>query len=150
LYLNKKRLKELIEVIHLITIFCSAGVDSTEEFDAIHSKKAWKLLDDYFIGQLRPDDASIVKVIENEEEKANVNALGQLVALDSKKKIPFTLSERIQLSPDSLLLRFKLQSPKHILVRNCISFHTYIKILQTLYKLVYITLHLIIISNFII
>jgi hypothetical protein len=99
-------------------------------------------LDDYFIGQLRPDNASVVKVIEKEVEKANVNALGQLVALDPKKKIPFTLSERIQLSPDSLLLRFKLQSPKHILVRNYISIDKYIKILQTMYKLVYICLYL--------
>lgn len=32
------------------SILISAGIDSTEEFEAIHSKKAWKLLDDFFIG----------------------------------------------------------------------------------------------------
>jgi nitrate reductase (NAD(P)H) len=107
------------------SILISAGVDSTEEFEAIHSKKAWKLLDDYFIGQLRPDDANIVKVVEKDDIPPAVNALGQLVALDPKKKLPFTLSERIQLSPDSLLLRFKLQSSKHVLVRLYI--YVYIK-----------------------
>lgn len=65
-------------------------------------------------GQLRPDDSSVVKVVE-ETARVITNSLGQLIALDPKKKLPFTLSERIQLSPDSLLLRFKLQTSKHVL-----------------------------------
>lgn len=36
------------------SILISAGTDCTEEFEAIHSKKAWKMLDEYLIGQLRP------------------------------------------------------------------------------------------------
>ena len=102
------------------SILISAGMDSTEEFDAIHSKKAWKLLDDYFIGQLTPaahkegDAASPTSVTEIAVVE-EMNDKGQPIALDPKKRIPFTLSERIVLSPDSLLLRFALQSPKHVL-----------------------------------
>ena len=36
------------------SILINAGTDSSEEFDAIHSLKAWKMLDKYYIGQLRP------------------------------------------------------------------------------------------------
>lgn len=101
------------------SILISAGIDTTEEFDAIHSKKAWKLLDDYYIGQLRPavaeGDISPTTVTAIPEEVHRVNANGDLLALDPKKKIAFTLSERIVLSPDSLLLRFALQTPKHVL-----------------------------------
>ena len=98
------------------SILISTGMDATEEFDAIHSKKAWKLLDDYYIGQLTPGDAttesaspvSVADVVE-------LNDKGEMIALDQKKRIAFTLTERIVLSPDSLLLRFALQSPKHVL-----------------------------------
>jgi nitrate reductase (NAD(P)H) len=40
------------------SILLSAGTDCTEEFEAIHSKKAWKMLDEYYIGQLRPDPST--------------------------------------------------------------------------------------------
>jgi len=36
------------------SILINAGTDSSEEFDAIHSVKAWKMLDKYYIGQLKP------------------------------------------------------------------------------------------------
>lgn len=36
------------------SILINAGTDCSEEFDAIHSIKAWKMLDQYYIGQLRP------------------------------------------------------------------------------------------------
>ena len=99
------------------SILISAGMDSTEEFDAIHSKKAWKMLDEYFIGQLTPADVKGVEAVTptSVTEVFEVNANGDMIALDPKKRIAFTLSERIVLSPDSLLLRFALQSPKHIL-----------------------------------
>ncbi|GAB2271981.1 Nitrate reductase [NADH] 1 [Dionaea muscipula] len=36
------------------SILINAGTDCTEEFDAIHSAKAQKLLEDYYIGELMP------------------------------------------------------------------------------------------------
>ena len=37
----------------------------------------------------------------------------ELIALNPKKKIPFKLVDKIQLSHNSRLFRFALQSPKH-------------------------------------
>ena len=102
------------------SILISAGMDSTEEFDAIHSKKAWKLLDEYYIGQLTPNgikgdvSPTTITLPAAETPVADVSG-GDLIALDPKKRIAFALSERIVLSPDSLLLRFSLQSPQHVL-----------------------------------
>ena len=94
------------------SILISAGTECTEEFEAIHSKKAWKMLDSYYIGQLRPEGVSTSAPAP---ATAPATSTGPLIALDPKKKIPFTLAKRIQLSPDSLLLRFNLQSPQHVL-----------------------------------
>ena len=34
------------------SILITAGQDCTEDFEALHSSKAWKLLDEYYIGEL--------------------------------------------------------------------------------------------------
>jgi nitrate reductase (NAD(P)H) len=34
------------------SILINGGMDSTEDFEAIHSQKAWGLLDEYYIGDL--------------------------------------------------------------------------------------------------
>lgn len=39
------------------SILINAGSDCSEEFDAIHSLKAWKMLDKYYIGQLRKGES---------------------------------------------------------------------------------------------
>ena len=98
------------------SILISAGTDCTDEFGAIHSQKAWKMLDDYYIGQLRPEGAAAVAApAAPTAATAAAPATGPLVALDPKKKIAFTLTQRVELSPDTLLLRFGLQSPQHVL-----------------------------------
>lgn len=38
------------------SILLASGMDSTEDFDAIHSSKAKKMLEDYYIGDL--DDSA--------------------------------------------------------------------------------------------
>ncbi len=102
------------------SIMINAGKDCTEEFEAIHSKNAWKMLSDYYIGQIRPsdkdDDVDDDAISTNESvDTGIIDENGNMIALDPKRRIPFKLSERIVLSPDSLLLRFGLQSPKHVL-----------------------------------
>jgi hypothetical protein len=72
------------------------------------------MLDDYFIGQLRPEGAAAATAAPAAPVAVAVPA-GPLLALDPKKKIPFTLTKRVELSPDTLLLRFGLQSPQHVL-----------------------------------
>lgn len=106
------------------SILLNAGTECTEEFDAIHSKKAWKMLEEYFIGQLRPEGADS-EVTEDGDSgtdseastpSAEADGVGkQLIALNPRQRIPFRLIQRDVLSSDSLRLRFALQSPKHIL-----------------------------------
>jgi nitrate reductase (NAD(P)H) len=92
------------------SIIINGGADSTEDFDAIHSQKAHKMLERYFIGKVDPTSKS-----DQVEEKEQVNEAGFKVALDPKKKIAFQLREKIVLSRDSFLLDFALQSPEHVL-----------------------------------
>ena len=86
------------------------------------------MLEDYYIGQLKPEGADIATTttasttsttVKGGDATTNgvVGAVGKdkLLALDPKKRIAFTLAKRVQLSPDSLLLRFNLQSPQHTL-----------------------------------
>ena len=39
------------------SIMINAGVDSTEDFEAIHSQKAWKQLEEWYIGDVDPNSA---------------------------------------------------------------------------------------------
>ena len=90
------------------SILIMAGQDSSEDFEAVHSKKAWKLLEQYYIGQLRPSTAAVLL-----ETSVRDLANGPLIALNPKLRIPFTLIERKILSHDSIRMKFALQSPKH-------------------------------------
>eukprot|EP00897_Mesotaenium_endlicherianum_P010740 jgi/Mesen1/9695/ME000069S09098 len=133
------------------SILINAGMDATEEFDAIHSSKAKAMLEDYLIGELTtlehldsktPDVslrgassalASLAEMAEVEEKEAEAEAeaanaaaaaeaakvVARPVALDPKKRIPFTLIEKHELSPDTRRFRFALQSPEHILGLPC-------------------------------
>ena len=96
------------------SIILAAGTDATQEFEAIHSKKAWKQLEQYYIGELRPSDpasdASTVVSSTASEDEAD-----SFIALNPRKKIPFKLIGKELLSPDSYRLRFGLQSAEHVL-----------------------------------
>merc|ERR1719311_1619337 len=35
------------------SIMISAGLEATDDFEAVHSKRAWEMLDDHYIGPLR-------------------------------------------------------------------------------------------------
>ena len=51
--------------------------------------------------------------VTRQEDKAGTAKETELVALNPKKKIPFALSEKIELSRNTRLFRFALQSPRH-------------------------------------
>eukprot|EP00401_Gymnodinium_catenatum_P060232 CAMPEP_0117529876 /NCGR_PEP_ID=MMETSP0784-20121206/38056_1 /TAXON_ID=39447 /ORGANISM="" /LENGTH=48 /DNA_ID= /DNA_START= /DNA_END= /DNA_ORIENTATION= len=34
-----------------------AGMEATDDFEAVHSKNAWDMLEDYYMGPLRKGDA---------------------------------------------------------------------------------------------
>jgi len=92
------------------SILMNAGTDTTEEFDAIHSQKAQKLLEDYYIGDLVAGDSGVAgsSPVSSEAEQEE-----DLVALNPKKWIDFKLIEREELTSDSRRFRFALQSPNH-------------------------------------
>ena len=97
------------------SILINAGEDSTEDFVAIHSTKATKMLDKFYIGDL--DLSSLDDGEEKKEEVAEriCPKTGRLVALDPKHKQAFVLQEKTVLSRDSFELNFALQSPEHVL-----------------------------------
>lgn len=96
------------------SITINAGGDATEDFVSIHSAKATKMLEKYYIGDL--DKSSLIDVTSNKFASDEiVDENGKKMALNPKKKIPFRLRSKIVLSHDSFLLDFELQSDEHIL-----------------------------------
>lgn len=93
------------------SITMNGGQDATEDFVAIHSTKATKMLEKYYIGDL--DKASVKKVVDKEDEIADEQ--GNKLALNPKKKVTFKLQNKIVLSRDSFLLDFALPTKDHVL-----------------------------------
>ncbi|KAL7473000.1 hypothetical protein ACHAXS_013379 [Conticribra weissflogii] len=94
-------------------ILINAGEDSTEDFVAIHSTKATKMLDKFYVGDL---DINSIKASDTDAVADRIDEkTGRKIALDPKHKQPFTLQNKTVLSRDSFELDFALQSPEHIL-----------------------------------
>jgi len=94
------------------SIVLNAGADATEDFVAIHSAKATKMLEKYYIGDLdMGSTGTAAKTVVDEL----TDAQGRRLALNPKKKLPFRLQNKTVLSHDSFMLDFALQSPEHIL-----------------------------------
>ena len=92
------------------SITINAGADATEDFVAIHSTKATKMLEKYYIGDV---DKSTAPTLVEEDEI--VDEKGRKVALNPKKKTPFKLQAKTKISRDSFILDFALPSPEHVL-----------------------------------
>jgi nitrate reductase (NAD(P)H) len=86
------------------SIMLVAGVEATEDFEAVHSYKAWEILEDYFIGSLRKD--SVPKKI-TESDTIDVN--GAFLKPRTMQRLP--LVEKIVVSHDTRIFRFGLPSP---------------------------------------
>lgn len=111
------------------SILINAGTDCTEEFDAIHSDKAKKLLEDYRIGELitsgygSDSSASSPNNSVHGSSRAlhllapiiEVGPIGRSVALVPGKKIPCTLVSKTSISHDVRKLRFALPSEDQVL-----------------------------------
>ena len=93
------------------SITINAGTDATEDFTAIHSTKATKMLERYYIGDL---DLSSIKAEDTENEQL-YDTQGRKLALNPRKKTPFRLQNKVVLSRDAIMLDFALPSPEHIL-----------------------------------
>ena len=83
------------------SIMINAGAESTEDFEAIHSQKAWKILDKYYIGDIVGGDEKPVVA-------APVKAEG--VVLDPTSWVSLPLVKRTKRSHDTV--EFKFRFPK--------------------------------------
>ena len=92
------------------SITINAGADATEDFVAIHSIKATKMLEKYYIGDLDRTSVGTQK-----KEEVLLDEHGNKLALNPKKKVSFRLQGKTVLSRDSFLLDFALPTPEHIL-----------------------------------
>ena len=113
----KNRVYEVTEYLDLHpggieSITINAGADATEDFVAIHSTKAHKMLEKYYIGDL---DLTSTKTEEKKEEIELTDAHGNKLALNPKKKTSFRLQNKVVLSRYSFMLDFALPTPEHVL-----------------------------------
>lgn len=91
------------------SIFINAGQETTEEFEAIHSLKAWGQLADWYIGDVAAEGAATAvgdgHGAHAEMEAANGHLPGSAV-LDPRRRIPFTLVKRTELNHNTRVFRF--------------------------------------------
>lgn len=92
------------------SITINAGADATEDFVAIHSAKATKMLEKYYIGDL--DTSSVKKEAKSDEL---TDSKGNKLALNPRKKTAFKLQNKVVLSRDSFMLDFALPTKEHVL-----------------------------------
>jgi nitrate reductase (NAD(P)H) len=87
------------------SIMISAGDEATEDFEAVHSTKAWQTLEDYFIGPLKKT-TEVPKAIS----AADV-AIADKPFLNPRQFQKMPLVEKIVVSQDTRIFRFGLPSP---------------------------------------
>lgn len=109
------------------SILINAGTDCTEEFDAIHSDKAKKMLEEFRIGELittgyASADSSPNTSVHGPSGNLPLAPIREILAPPSKsvalvprEKIPCKLVEKISLSHDTRRFRFALPKEEQVL-----------------------------------
>jgi len=98
------------------SILIVGGTDCTEEFEALHSSKAWTLLEKYYIGELAGSSpTSLIPVVAVSDPKPATAADANPITLEKGKYATLPLEKRVELSHDTRLFRFSLPSKTHIL-----------------------------------
>jgi len=93
------------------SILIVGGTDCTDEFEALHSSKAWAQLESYYLGELA---AGGVVDISNPAPSAVVPS-GPPVTLKKTEYVKLVLEKRVEVSHDTRLFRFALPSKEHVL-----------------------------------
>jgi len=81
-----------------------AGMEATDDFEAVHSKNAWDMLEDYYMGPLRKGDA------KRPAETAEVRS-GDVGFLKPRELQTLPLVEKIIVNHDTRIFRFGLPDP---------------------------------------
>lgn len=98
------------------SIFINAGTDTTEEFEAIHSLKAWGMLADWYIGDVAEEPKANGHANGNGVHHAETNGhLPGSAVLDPKKRIPFTLVKKTVVNHNSRIFRFAFPHADQVL-----------------------------------
>ena len=111
------------------SILITAGTDCSDDFAALHSEKAWKQLEDYFIGFVAGTAAAAAAppigappAVAATATATSAAVLGSMpvaaepagpVALDPKKWMSFPLIEREDINHNTRRYRFGLPSASH-------------------------------------
>ena len=94
------------------SIVIASGGDASDDFEALHSSKAWKLLEDYYIGTIgEPQQGGDAPAAADKPTGAAAAAAAaaappaeeakEATALDPKKWVTFPLIEREDINHDS-------------------------------------------------
>lgn len=109
------------------SILINAGTDCTEEFEAIHSDKAKKMLEDYRIGELTAtgytsESSSTNGSVHGNSDTTHLAPIKEVtvpslrsVALNPREKVPCKLISKTSLSHDVRLFRFALPSDDQVM-----------------------------------
>jgi len=94
------------------SILITAGQDCTEEFEALHSSKAWKRLEEFYIGELADASAPTGAAAATPTPPPPAPA-GPPITLTKGKFIALPLASRTVISHDTRVFRFSLPTPEH-------------------------------------
>ncbi|MEW5308874.1 MAG: hypothetical protein WDW38_000798 [Sanguina aurantia] len=101
------------------SILISTGMDATDEFNAIHSSKAKKILAEYYIGDLA-ESVAVAAVADKDVIMQAVMAAKEAIASDEapvalqpRDRIKLPLIEKIEVSHNTRIFRFGLPTPQH-------------------------------------
>ncbi|KAK7385239.1 hypothetical protein VNO78_30953 [Psophocarpus tetragonolobus] len=107
------------------SILVNAGTDCTEDFDAIHSERARKLLENFRIGEIittgyesEDEDSAPAKESVKEKAKAKESDAAEAeskVALNPRQKIHVKLVSKTEISHDVRRFRFALPKENQVL-----------------------------------
>jgi len=86
------------------SIMIAAGMEATDDFEAVHSKRAWDMLRDYYIGFLRKD-GGVPAPLASKAVDADV------CFLKPREFQTLPLAEKLILNHDTRIFRFKLPHP---------------------------------------
>ena len=105
------------------SILLAGGLEATEDFEAVHSSRAWEMLKDYYIGPLKKAEHEPEAGVSQSFLSMLASPLWHLGAallspfgspapfLNPRESQQLELSEKIVVSHDTRIFRFKLPSP---------------------------------------
>lgn len=97
------------------SILLCAGTDCTDEFESIHSTKAWAMLEEYAVGRCTSSNDGATTAT-NSEVASDASSVADdetdAVALKGAQKVPLVLIEKRVVSHDSRTFRFALPAKR--------------------------------------